>query len=211
MVVPLQSAESLLCAAELLALAWILCLPILGEPHPVHLLQEQCFAVAEGHDAALEAEERALLEHHVLHVSEPLLLGPDDASRPADSAPTNEAPGREAVVLHRIEADERASAPEACLAVDCASAGLPARDVEEGGNNVRHWARAVGKAHGDVLEAGVREAVLLVGLAVQANHKADARLLEEWRVVFWSPHQWISIVFLAGGIWKCKHLPGQDP
>ena len=86
--------------------------------------------------------------HHGLHLAQVLLLRPDDAPRAYDAEPAHGLAGREAVVLHHVEGDERAGAAEAAAAVHGESAGNALGDGEEAGDDV-------GGRQGAVLEGEV--------------------------------------------------------
>jgi hypothetical protein len=58
-----------------------------------------------------------LLEILILLLQQELLLRPEDGARAADPDPADEVGGGEAVVLHRVDPDERTRAAEARLAV----------------------------------------------------------------------------------------------
>ena len=65
-----------------------------------------------------------------------LLLRAQQAAGPPDAIPADECPRWEAEVLHGVEANERACAAQAHLAVHGHSTGLAVRDVEELGDDL---------------------------------------------------------------------------
>ena len=60
---------------------------------------------------------RALLAHRLLHLDEEVLLRAENGARPRDSDPSDEVSCGEVIMLHRVEADQGASAAETSLAV----------------------------------------------------------------------------------------------
>mmetsp|Transcript_24176 Transcript_24176/g.67677 ORF Transcript_24176/g.67677 Transcript_24176/m.67677 type:complete len:304 (-) Transcript_24176:272-1183(-) len=135
---------------------------------------------------------RTSLEHVVLHVEQELLLGAQHAARPARPDPADESSGREPVVLHRVEPDERARSAQPSLAVHRDCARLVLRDCQELADDVWRGAAAVREVQIQMLDALIDEALCVVLLLVQPNNQANVALMEHWRIVFWG-ESWVPV------------------
>ena len=68
-----------------------------------------------------------------------MLLGAEDTAWPRNPDPPDEIGRGEAEVLHGVDADQRASAPETCLAVDGNRSWLIFAHSQEALDNIVSW------------------------------------------------------------------------
>lgn len=120
---------------------------------------------------------------HAFLFNQVVLLGAQDAARAHDADPPDEVGSRKLEVLHRVDADQRARAPQACLAMDRNGAGLLLRDPQELVDDGVRRRGTVNKEEVCVVDSVAREFGFVVLGLVEADDVVDAKVLEHLDVV----------------------------
>mmetsp|Transcript_71417 Transcript_71417/g.141595 ORF Transcript_71417/g.141595 Transcript_71417/m.141595 type:complete len:264 (+) Transcript_71417:708-1499(+) len=111
--------------------------------------------------------------HPGLHLSEEVLLRPNDRARPAQPEPRDHLRRGHAVPLHEVQRYERAGAPEASLAMDREPRPLRLDNLEESFQNGIGRVSAVCEVEVIVVELGVQELFTIVNLVIESNDPRD--------------------------------------
>ena len=125
----------------------------------------------------------AQVEHSAVHIVEVLLLGAEDRARPRNSDPSNEGRRREPEMLHAVEANQGARAPQTRLAVDGDRSWFVLGGRQELRHDLIRRCRPIDKEEVHVLDALLGELGLLVLRFIQANDKRHTQALENRHVV----------------------------
>jgi hypothetical protein len=116
----------------------------------------------------------SLLPHHLLHLDEVVLLGPQDRPGPDDADPTDEAGSWEVVMFHGVASDERACPPEASLAMDRDGSFLIFCQGYKFMNDVHGGDAAICEIQILVFDAVFYKVICVVSLVVETNHSGHS-------------------------------------
>ena len=124
----------------------------------------------------------------VLHLGQVELLRAKDGTGARNTNPPNEWLSRDLEMLHGPQADERACATEARLAVDGNSARVLLREMRvcnfhELLDDVIRWRRSIDEKEVIVRDADISEVLLVIFLFVQSDDTLDVEALEDFCVL----------------------------